>query len=89
MDEQTKWVGNGILVETESFESYGGWSIDSQFTEQMGSSYLLAHGLGVPVSDTRTSIDIPAAGSYAVWVRAKDWVPDARGSRAEHHASPR
>lgn len=87
VDEQTTGAGNGILVETESFESYGGWSLDSQFAEQMGSPYLLAHGLGVPVTDARTSIDIPAAGSYAVWVRAKDWVPDAHPGRFEVHVN--
>src|SRR3954447_20205073 len=66
---------SGILVEAEEFADHGGWVLDSQFEIQMGSPYLLAHGLGRPVDDARTVVAIPEAGSYAVWVRAKDWVP--------------
>ena len=40
----------------------------------MGSPYLLAHGLGVPVKDAVTRATIPAAGAYRVWVRTRDWV---------------
>ncbi|MEZ5227767.1 MAG: FAD-dependent oxidoreductase [Acidimicrobiales bacterium] len=65
----------GILIEAESFGDLGGWVVDSQFELQMGSPYLLAHGWGRPVADARTTIDVVDAGSYAVWVRAKDWVP--------------
>jgi hypothetical protein len=65
----------GILVEAEDFASYGGWVLDSQFEAQMGSPYLLAHGLGRPVADATTVIEVPAEGEYEVWVRAKDWVP--------------
>jgi len=32
-----------ILIETESFKDHGGWVNDSQFMDQMGSPYLLAH----------------------------------------------
>ncbi len=65
----------GILVEAEDFARYGGWVLDSQFEAQMGSPYLLAHGLGQPVADATTVIGVPAAGEYEVWVRAKDWAP--------------
>lgn len=65
----------GILVEAEEFADFGGWTFDSQFDLEMGSPYLLAHGYGVPVEDARTTIDVAEAGTYAVWVRAKDWVP--------------
>ena len=64
-----------ILIEAEDFTDYGGWVLDSQFEMQMGSPYLLAHGLGRPVSNARTVVTIPEAGVYTVWVRAKDWVP--------------
>lgn len=57
------------------FDDYGGWVLDSQFETQMGSPYLLAHGLGRPVADARTTIRIATAADYGVWVRAKDWVP--------------
>jgi hypothetical protein len=42
--------------------------------EQMGSPYLLAHGLGIPVADATTQVTFPSAGSYRVWVRTRDWV---------------
>ena len=34
-----------ILVEAEAFTNYGDWLLDAQFVEQMGSPYLLSHGL--------------------------------------------
>jgi hypothetical protein len=65
----------GVLIEAEDFHDYGGWVLDSQFETQMGSPYLLAHGLGRPVADAYTTVAIPHGGDYEVWVRAKDWVP--------------
>lgn len=62
-----------ILIEAESFENTGGWVIDPQFVEEMGSPYLLAHGLGKPVKDCKTSIDVPTQGTYQIWVRTKNW----------------
>lgn len=62
-----------LLVEAEQFSNVGGWSLDTQFIETMGSPYLLAHGLGEPVADASTEIDIAEAGSYKVWVRTFDW----------------
>ena len=64
---------NEMLVEAESFREKGGWFVDPQFTEQMGSPYLLAHGIGNPVEDASTSVTIPAAGKYHVWVRTRNW----------------
>ena len=71
-----------ILIEAESFASLGGWVVDPQFMDIMGSPYLLAHGLGTPVEDAQTSVTLPAAGTYRVWVRTKDWVArwKARGT---------
>ena len=63
-----------VLVEAESFDDPGGWSLDTQFIQTMGSPYLLAHGLGVPVKDATTTVKFPAAGKYHVWVRTFDWV---------------
>ena len=65
-----------VLVEAESFASLGGWVIDQQFTDQMGSPFLLAHGMGTPVEAARTEAVIPAAGAYHVWVRTRDWVAE-------------
>lgn len=63
-----------VFVEAEQFTNHGGWELDQQSMEQMGSPYLLAHGLGIPVQDATTEIEFPAAGSYRLWVRTKDWV---------------
>jgi hypothetical protein len=63
-----------ILVETESFSNHGGWKLDTQFIREMGSPYLLAHGLGTPVSDATTTIEVKKAGSYQLYARTKDWV---------------
>jgi hypothetical protein len=63
-----------VLIEAERFEHLGGWLPDSQFMDQMGSPFLLAHGLGQPVEDARTTIQLPRPGKYRVWVRTRDWV---------------
>jgi hypothetical protein len=63
-----------LLVEAESFADCGGWTPDAQFMDQMGSPYLLAHGLGVPVKDAATTVRFPSPGTYRVWARTKDWV---------------
>jgi hypothetical protein len=63
-----------VLVEAESFQQRGGWQLDTQFIRQMGSPYLLAHGLGTPVADATTKVKITSDGEYTVWVRTYDWV---------------
>ncbi len=63
-----------VLLEAESFQDPGGWSLDTQFIEIMGSPYLIAHGLGQPVPDASTTVRFPSLGKYRVWVRTKDWV---------------
>lgn len=63
-----------VFIEAEQFENHGGWELDQQSMEQMGSPYLLAHGLGIPVQDATTKIKFPSAGAYRVWVRTRDWV---------------
>lgn len=63
-----------VLVDCESFEDRGGWVLDQQFMDQMGSPYLMAHGLGEPVKDAVATVRFPAAGAYRLWVRTKDWV---------------
>ena len=68
-----------IWVEAEQFENTGGWVIDPQFVGQMGSSYLLAHGLGEPVETATTTIKFKQQGKYHIWVRTKDWSPFPQG----------
>jgi len=63
-----------VFIEAESFEALGGWVVDQQYMDRMGSPFLLAHGLGEPVADATTRVCFPASGRYHVWVRTRDWV---------------
>ena len=63
-----------VFVEAEQFSTFGGWNIDQQSMDKMGTPYLLAHGLGIPVEDAKTDLQFPSEGTYRVWVRTKDWV---------------
>ncbi len=63
----------GVWVETESFTHKGGWVVDQQFMDLMGSPYLLAHGLGKPVEDAYTEVTFPETGDYYVYVRTYNW----------------
>jgi hypothetical protein len=64
---------HSVLIEAESFQNKGGWVVDQQFADLMGSSYLLAHGMGVPVKDAKTMVEFPSAGNYNVFVRTFNW----------------
>ena len=66
-----------LLVEVESFTNKGGWLVDPQFVEQMGSPYLLAHGLGTPVANAATWLKFTQKGTFHVYARTRDW---AKGS---------
>ena len=63
-----------VFVEAESFATLGGWVIDQQFMDVMGSPYLLAHGIGRPVEDAVTKVDFATAGKRRLFVRTRDWV---------------
>ncbi|MHC4580030.1 MAG: hypothetical protein ACYS14_01135 [Planctomycetota bacterium] len=63
-----------VLVEAEGFDDLGGWVVDQQAIDQMGSPFLLAHGLGMPVEDAVTTADFPVPGKYRILVRTRDWV---------------
>jgi len=64
---------NAILVESESFTNKGGWVLDQQFMDIMGSPYLMAHGWGNLVADAKTRITLPETGKYKVFVRTFNW----------------
>lgn len=63
-----------LFLEAEGFAERGGWVVDTQAMDVMGSPFVLAHGLGRPVEDAVTEIEVPKAGAYRVWVRTRDWV---------------
>jgi len=63
-------------LEAETFDETGGWSIDTQFVDNMGSPFLLATGTGEPVADAKTTLDVTELGKYRLWVRTRDWFPE-------------
>ena len=76
-----------VLVEAEGFAQPGGWVVDQQSMDVMGSAFLLAHGMGVPVADAVTTLAFPDAGKYRLWVRTRDWA--APWKTAETHPDMR
>jgi len=66
--------GDLVFVEAESFTNKGGWVVDQQFTDVMGSSILMAHGMGKPVADADTEVVFPKPGEYRVFIRTRNWV---------------
>lgn len=62
-----------LFIEAESFAKKGGWVVDQQFMDLMGSSYLMAHGMGEPVEDAQTKVTFPEKGTYYVYVRTYNW----------------
>ena len=62
-----------LWLETENFSEKGGWVVDQQFMDLMGSPYLMAHGMGQPVPDASTTVDIPHKGKWHVYVRTFNW----------------
>lgn len=83
-------AAKSVFVEAESFEKYGGWVLDTQFIEIMGSPYLMAHGMGKPVKDAETTVADAPTGNVHVWVRTKNWVgpwKDAKGTPGRFQVS--
>ena len=64
---------NHVLVEAESFQNKGGWVIDQQSMDVMGSPYLMAHGMGLPVEDASTSVTFSELGEYRIFIRTRNW----------------
>ena len=62
-----------IFLEAENMSDCGGWVVDQQSMMQMGSPYLMAHGMGRVVEDAKTEITLDESGSYRMWVRTRDW----------------
>ena len=62
-----------VFVEAESFTEKGGWVLDQQFMDQMGSPFLLAHGIGKPVKNASTEVMLPKKGIWYVYARTWNW----------------
>lgn len=69
----TCFSNDALLVEAESFTHKGGWVIDQQSMDVMGSPYLMAHGMGIPVADASTTVRFPKKGKYKMFVRTRNW----------------
>ena len=66
-------MNSSVLLLASMFDQRGGWTDDRQFFDLIGSTCLLAHGLGVPVADASTAFDISEAGEYNIFVRTRNW----------------
>ena len=72
-----------MLIEAESFKNLGGWVVDQRSMNVMGSSYIMAHGMGTPVPDATTYAEFPETAKWYAWVRTRDWTAVwKRGSAA-------
>ena len=70
-----------LHVECESFDALGGWVVDPHSMKGLESSYVMAHGVGKPVADAVTTVEVPSAGRYAVWAKTRDWSDEWREGR--------
>ena len=66
-------MNSSVLLLASMFDQRGGWTDDRQFFDLIGSTCLLAHGLGVPVADAKTTFTIDEAGEYNIFVRTRNW----------------
>lgn len=62
-----------ILLLSSTFAERGGWVDDRQFFDLTGSTFLLAHGLGTPVADAKTTFTVEQSGVYNLFVRTRNW----------------
>lgn len=67
------FASSNLWIEAENFSDKGGWVVDQQFMDQMGSPYLMAHGMGMPVKDARYQAHFKQTGWYYVYVRTFNW----------------
>ena len=67
------YAQSSVFIEAEGFAKPGGWTNDNQSMMQMGSPYLIAHGMGRPVEDAVTTLNVKKDGTYHLWVRTRDW----------------
>lgn len=62
-----------IFIEAESLREKGGWIVDTQSMESLHSSYVMAHGMGIPVADATGTFTVAADGTYTVYAYTRDW----------------
>ena len=69
-----------VEIPAQAFDA-GGWGLDVQFMDVMGSPYLLAHGAGIRVADAKAKVRVPEGGAWRVWVRSRKWTDGAGAFR--------
>ncbi len=69
----TNAAGADLLIETESFDNYGGWLPDHQAFPKIQSAYIQAHGMGRRVKDATTKVKFDKPGKYHAYVSTYNW----------------
>ena len=72
-------IAASVLVLHAQCFDVGGWKLDCQFMDVIGTPCLLAHGLGNRVADAAATADVTEAGDYRVWVYDRNWADGAPG----------
>lgn len=62
-----------VFIDAEAFGTPGGWVTDQQGMDVRGSSWLLAHGAGVPVEDAVATVSLPSPGRWHAWALTRNW----------------
>ena len=65
-----------IWIDAAEFESYGGFTLETQFVREMGQAYLLANGVGEAVKPASVTFKVTEGGHYRIHIRTKNWHPD-------------
>lgn len=71
---------NEIFFEAESLGNLGGWIVDSSMMETIHSSFIMAHGMGIPVHDAEGTFSADADAVYNVWVLTRNWTAVWQGA---------
>ena len=66
-------MASSVLLLASMFAERGGWMADSQFFGLTGSTHLLAHGLGIPVADAKSSFTLTSEGEYNIFAHTRNW----------------
>lgn len=76
LDKMKMWI------DAAEFSDYGGFSLETQFTQEMGQAYLLAYGKpGIPVKEANTKFEVKKQGFYRIWIRTKNWLKEGSPGR--------
>ncbi len=65
-----------VWIDALDFEEYGGFVRETQFVREMGQGYLIADGVGQPVSSAKTTFSVAENGMYRFFIRTKNWCTD-------------